>query len=205
MRQLVIDSASEACSVALIEGADIVDFRHAVIGRGHAERLVPLIAELVDGGKADAITVGCGPGSFAGVRIGVAAARGLALGWQVPVQGFSTLALVAAGAADAITAAGGALVVMEGGHGQWFVQPFAADLSPRADLRSLLPGAAAAFADELIVGNRAEQFVALRGGGRALATLPDARAFLHLPPAALLDQPSPIYGRAPDAKPMATA
>ena len=190
--------------MALIEGADIVDFRHAVIGRGHAERLVPLIAELVDGGKADAITVGCGPGSFAGVRIGVAAARALALGWQVPVQGFSTLALVAAGAADAIAAAGGALVVMEGGHGQWFVQPFAADLSPRADLRSLLPGAAAALTDELIVGNRAEQFVALRGGGRALATLPDARAFVHLPPAALLDQPSPIYGRAPDAKPMAT-
>ncbi len=191
--------------MALIEGADIVDFRHAVIGRGHAERLVLLIAELVDGGKADAIAVGCGPGSFAGVRIGVAAARGLALGWQVPVQGFSTLALVAAGAADAIAAADGALVVMEGGHGQWFVQPFAADLSPRADLRSLLPDAAAALADELIVGNRAEQFVALRGGGRALATLPDARAFVHLPPAALLDQPSPIYGRAPDAKPMATA
>ena len=191
--------------MALIEGADIVDFRHAVIGRGHAERLVPLIAELVDGGKADAIAVGCGPGSFAGVRIGVAAARGLALGWQVPVQGFSTLALVAAGAADAIAAAGGALVVMEGGHGQWFVQPFAADLSPRADLRSLLPGAAAALADELIVGNRAEQFVALRGSGRTLAALPDARAFVHLPRAALLDQPSPIYGRAPDAKPMATA
>ena len=115
------------------------------------------------------------------------------------------LALVAAGAADAIAAAGGALVVVEGGHGQWFVQPFAADLSPRADLRSLLPDAAAAFTDELIVGNRAEQFVALRGGGRALATLPDARAFVHLPRAALLDQPSPIYGRAPDAKPMATA
>ncbi|AJA09803.1 peptidase M22, glycoprotease [Sphingopyxis fribergensis] len=205
MRHLVIDSASEACSVALLEAGAVIDYRHEVIGRGHAERLVPLIAELNGGGRADVIVVGCGPGSFAGVRIAVAAARGLALGWQVPVQGFSTLALVAAGAADHIAAAGGALVVMEGGHGQWFVQPFAADLSPRADIRSLLPDDAVRLEDELIVGNRAEPFVARRGTGLALAMLPDARAFLRLPPAALVDQPSPIYGRAPDAKPMAPA
>lgn len=205
MRYLVIDSASEACSVALLEAGTVVDYRHEVIGRGHAERLVPLIAELADGGRSDVIVAGCGPGSFAGVRIAVAAARGLALGWQVPVQGFSTLALVAAGAADDIAAADGALVVMEGGHGQWFVQPFAADLSPRADIRSLLPDDAVLLGDELVVGNRAETFVARRGTGRALARLPDARAFLRLPPAALIEQPSPIYGRAPDAKPMAPA
>lgn len=205
MRYLVIDSASEACSVALLEDDRVVDHRHEVIGRGHAERLVPLIAELAGGGRADVIVAGCGPGSFAGVRIGVAAARALALGWQVPVHGFSTLALVAASAAAEIAAAGGALVVMEGGHGQWFVQPFAADLSPRGDLRSLLPDEAILIGDELVVGNRAEPFVARRGTGRALAALPDARAFLRLPAALLIDQPSPIYGRAPDAKPMAPA
>lgn len=203
MRQLIIDSASEACSVALIEGGAVIDHRHEIIGRGHAERLVPLIAELVDGGRADLIVAGCGPGSFAGVRIAVAAARGLALGWQVPVRGFSTLALIAASAVDDVAAAGGALVVTEGGHGQYFVQPFAADLSPRAAVRSLSPEDATALDDALVVGNRAEPFVARRGSGRALTILPDARAFLRLPPAALLDQPSPIYGRAPDAKPMA--
>lgn len=205
MRHLVIDSASEACSVALIEDGAVVDYRHEIIGRGHAERLVPLIAELAGGGRADLIVAGCGPGSFAGVRIGVAAARALALGWQVPVRGFSTLALVAAAAADDIAAAGGALVVSEGGHGQWFVQPFAADLSPRAELRSLLPEEAVLLDDELVVGNRAEPFVARRGSGRALTMLPDARAFLRLPPTALIDRPSPIYGRAPDAKPMTPA
>jgi len=205
MRYLVIDSASEACSVALLEGDMVVDHRHEVIGRGHAERLVPLIAELADGGRADVIVAGCGPGSFAGVRIGVAAARALALGWQVPVHGFSTLALVAAGAAEEIAAAGGALVVMEGGHGQWFVQPFAADLSPRADIRSLLPEDAVLIGDELVVGNRAEPFVARRGTGRALAMLPDARAFVRVPSTLLIDRPSPIYGRAPDAKPMTPA
>lgn len=205
MRHLVIDSASEACSVALLEAGVVIDYRHEVIGRGHAERLVPLIAELADGGRADIVVAGCGPGSFAGVRIGVAAARALALGWQVPVRGFSTLALVAASAADAIAAADGALVVMEGGHGQWFVQPFAADLSPRAAFRSLLPEDAVLLADALVVGNRAEPFVARRGSGRALAVLPNARAFLKLPLDALIDQPRPIYGRAPDAKPMAPA
>lgn len=204
-RTLVIDSASEACSVALVASGRVIDFRHEVIGRGHAERLVPLVAELEGGGRADAITVGCGPGSFAGVRIGVAAARALGLGWGVPVRGFSTLTLVAAGAAEAIAAANGALVVMEGGHGQWFVQPFAADLTPRAELRSLLPDEAVALGDALIVGNRAEAFVLRRGSGQALSMLPDARAFHRLPTAAIFADPSPIYGRAPDAKPMAAA
>lgn len=205
MQRLVIDSASEACSVALLDGAAVVDFRHEIIGRGHVERLVPLIAELAGGGRADEILVGCGPGSFAGVRIGVAAARALAIGWQVPVRGFSTLALVAAGGADAVAAAGGALVVMEGGHGQWLVQPFAADLTPRANFASLLPDAAIAASDHLVIGNRAEAFVALRGHGEARPMLPDARAFARLSPTALFDTPSPIYGRAPDAKPMAAA
>lgn len=205
MRQLVIDSASEACSVALIEAGVVIDHRHEVIGRGHAERLIPLVAELSGGGRADALGVGCGPGSFAGVRIAIAAARGLGLGWSVPVRGFSTLALVAASAADAIAAADGALVVMEGGHGQWFVQPFAADLSPVADVRSLLPGEAVVVPGDLVVGNRADAFVTLRGAGTAIAALPDARAFPRLPAAALRDDPTPIYGRAPDARPMATA
>ena len=204
-RSLIIDSASEACSVALVDDGRIVDYRHELLGRGHAERLVPLIAELADGGRAASIAVGCGPGSFAGVRIGVAAARALALGWQVPVLGFSTLALVAARAADDIAAAGGALIVMEGGHGQWFVQRFAADLAPRGELRSLLPGEAVGEHDALIIGNRADAFVARRGSGTAVSLLPDARAFPRLRTDALFTAPSPIYGRAPDAKPMARA
>lgn len=204
-RTLVIDSASEACSVALVEDGRVVDFRHQVLGRGHAERLVPLIAELADGGRAASIAVGCGPGSFAGVRIGVAAARALALGWGIPATGFSTLALVAAAAAAAIRAADGALVVMEGGHGQWFVQPFAADLAPRDGVRSLVPDEAVLLGDVLVVGNRAEAFVERRGYGQAIVALPDARAFPRLPAPAIFADPTPIYGRAPDAKPMANA
>ena len=203
MRHLILDSASEACTTALMEGGRLIDHRHAVIGRGHAERLVPQIAELQDGGRADEIWVGCGPGSFAGVRIGIAAARGLALGWNVKLRGFSTLALVAAGAAEQIAQADGGLVVMEGGHGQWFVQPFGPDLQPLAPFQSLVPNDAVMMEGELLIGNRAEDFVRLRGTGVPLPMLPDARMAAHLPHNLIFDNPSPIYGRAPDAKPMA--
>lgn len=205
MRQLIIDTASEACSVALVDDGHVVDFRHEIIGRGHAERLVPAIAELDGGGRAERISVGCGPGSFAGVRIGIAAARGLALGWGASLEGFSTLGLVAAAAAAPIRAEGGALVVMEGGHGQWFVQPFDADLAPLGAAASLLPAEAIALDAALVVGNRAEDFVAQRGYGHALAALPDARVFASLPASALFGEPQPIYGREPDAKKMGDA
>ena len=86
---LVIDSATAACSAALI-GADgaLVDERHELVGRGHAERLVPMIAELLGGRRPASILVDCGPGSFTGVRVGLAAAHGLAIGWRVPLAGY---------------------------------------------------------------------------------------------------------------------
>ena len=72
---LVIDTATAACSVALLDGDRVFAERHEVVGRGHAERLVPMIAELPDGGRAEAILVDVGPGSFTGIRVGLAAAR----------------------------------------------------------------------------------------------------------------------------------
>ena len=98
--QLVIDSATAACSAALI-GPDgkIIDQRHEIVGRGHAERLLPMIADLLAGHVPDAILVDCGPGSFTGVRVGLAAAHGLAIGWKVPLAGYSSMAAVAAAAA----------------------------------------------------------------------------------------------------------
>jgi tRNA threonylcarbamoyl adenosine modification protein YeaZ len=96
VRTLVIDSATEACSVALFEGGRPVAGNYEVIGRGHAERLVPMIAELPERGRAERVAVSLGPGSFTGVRIGLAAARALGLAWQAKVVGYPTLALVAA-------------------------------------------------------------------------------------------------------------
>ena len=85
---LVIDSATAACSVALIDGDRLVDERHEVVGRGHAERLVPMIEEMLAGRRPIGILVDCGPGSFTGVRVGLAAAHGLALGWSLPGSGY---------------------------------------------------------------------------------------------------------------------
>ncbi|RZM18560.1 MAG: tRNA (adenosine(37)-N6)-threonylcarbamoyltransferase complex dimerization subunit type 1 TsaB, partial [Sphingomonas sp.] len=100
-RTLVIETATAACSVALIEDGRVVASCHEVVGRGHAERLVPMISELPDGGRAARILVDVGPGSFTGVRVGIAAARGLGLGWDATVRGFSSLAIVAAAALKA--------------------------------------------------------------------------------------------------------
>lgn len=198
-RTLVIETATAACSVALIEGPAVVASAHEVVGRGHAERLLPMIAGLPDGGRAEAILVDCGPGSFTGIRVGIAAARGLGLGWGVPVAGFSSLPLVAAAAFAADADLDRLAVVLEGGHGEVFMQPFARDpLVATADFASLPPSEAMARLDATAVGNGVRF---LSQGGRD--TLPDAADVILLPPALIDLAPRPIYGRAPDAKPMA--
>ncbi|HEX8512361.1 MAG TPA: tRNA (adenosine(37)-N6)-threonylcarbamoyltransferase complex dimerization subunit type 1 TsaB, partial [Allosphingosinicella sp.] len=138
---LVIDTATAACSVALVEGGVLVDERHERVGRGHAERLVPMIEALLAGRRPGSILVDCGPGSFTGVRVGLAAAHGLAIGWGVPLAGYSSMAAVAAAAA----ADGEIAVALEGGHGQLFVQTFGEEtMRPLDMLRSLPPMEAAA-------------------------------------------------------------
>ncbi len=206
MRTLAIECATEACSVALFEGTDaaarLLDHRHEIIGRGHAERLVPMIAELPGRGRAERILVSLGPGSFTGTRIGLATARALGIAWGSQVSGFPTLALVAATARSVHDASEPALLVaMTGGHGEFFVQPFDARGLPLADHASLAPDRAAHFSDApLVTGSKAEELVALRGSGHALNLLPDARHASALPAALLTDRLAPIYGRPPDAK-----
>ncbi len=199
-RILVIDSATEACSIALFERGELVagDFR--VLGRGHAEALVPMISALPDRGRASRIAVALGPGSFTGVRVGLAAARALALAWGATTCGYSTLAMIAAMARHE-AGAQPVGVAMTGGHGEWFVEGFDSEGRTTRALASLSPEAAASATTETIVaGNQAQALVGARGSGRALDLKPDARAFILLPSDALLDDTRPLYGRAPDAK-----
>ena len=197
---LVIDSATAACSVALIGGdGGLTDERHELVGRGHAERLVPMIGELLDGRRPGAILVDCGPGSFTGVRVGLAAAHGLAIGWQVPLSGFSSLALLAAASGEAEVAA-----ALQGGHGEIFVQSYGGDpIAPLDALRSLAPEAAAeVIAADLVVGSGAAALVAARGHGCAVDSLPRAADVRRLPEPLRALPARPIYGRPPDARPM---
>ena len=96
---LALDTSTAACTAALLErDGTIVASRDEVIGRGHAERLVPMIEEMLDGHVPARIIVGVGPGSFTGLRVGIAAAHGMAIGWSIPLSGMSSLALLAASA-----------------------------------------------------------------------------------------------------------
>ena len=200
MRTLAIDSATEACSVALFDDGMLVAGECRMLGRGHAELLVPMIAALPGKGRAERIAVSIGPGSFTGLRVGLAAARALALAWGADLVGYPTLQLVAA-IARAERGAQDLAVAMTGGHGEWFVQRFDAAGSSVTDLASLRPEAAvAAIGDDFVAGNQAEAAAALRGGGEALTILPDARAFALLDPALVTADTHPLYGRPPDAR-----
>ncbi|MEO0591113.1 MAG: tRNA (adenosine(37)-N6)-threonylcarbamoyltransferase complex dimerization subunit type 1 TsaB [Pseudomonadota bacterium] len=201
MRILAIETATQACSLALFEGEATIGHDHRVLGRGHAEQLVPMIAQLPDQGQADRILVSLGPGSFTGVRVGLAAARALGIAWGAEVLGYPTLRLVQViathGAPQNVT------VCMNGGHGEWFVQNFATDAPTQGEARSLTPAQVQQEGTHpMIAGNRATECAALFDEERqALDLLPDARFARLLDETHLTRDLRPIYGRAPDATP----
>lgn len=196
---LAIDTSTAACTAALFDGAgDCLASRDEVIGRGHSERLVPMLDELLEGRRADRILVGVGPGSFTGIRVGIAAAQGLSIAWGCELAGMSSLALLAAGAnGDSVVAA-----AVDGGHGELFVQEFdVRSLRPTTDLLNLAPLEAARQIDaRLVLGPGATKLVDARGMGKAEACWPSARNALRLPEELRSLPPKPIYARAPDAR-----
>ena len=196
---LAFDTSSSACTAALFDSAGAcVGRRDELIGRGHAERLVPMIAELLGGRSPTNILVGVGPGSFTGIRVAIAAAHGLAIGWDAALSGMSSLALLAAGAGgEGLVAA-----AIAGGHGELFVQEFdAATAEPVSELRNLAPAEAAAFAKApRAIGSGGRQLIEARGWGEALEASPSAADTLRLPLSLRSLGATPVYARAPDAR-----
>jgi tRNA threonylcarbamoyl adenosine modification protein YeaZ len=192
---LAFDTSSAACTAALFEDGRCIARADEEIGRGHAERLVPMLDELLAGRRPDRIIVGVGPGSFTGIRVAIAAAQGLAIGWDCDIAGMSSLALIAAGVAGEVA------VAVSGGHGELFVQQYDEQLRPLTDLHNAAPADAATSVDaELVIGSGAAALISARGSGEARSGWPAAANAMRLPEALRSLPPKPIYARAPDAR-----
>ena len=215
---LALDTSGAACSVALRDGTGrLVAHRFEALQRGHAERLMPMLREAmdeaaIDFAAVDLIAVTTGPGSFTGIRVGLAAARGLALASDLPLLGVTAFEAVQ----EAVTAGERQgrtlLVAIDSRRGDLFIQGFGADRAPLAApaavgqeaLAAALPAGALLLAGD--GAGRAAALLAEAGRDIVLAGAagpPDAAAVA----AAALSRwragekpppPLPLYLRAPD-------
>lgn len=216
MRVLAIDTALGAASAAVVEtdsgGAEHV-FSLAM-ARGHAEALMPLVRDalLSAGGLAtvERIAVTVGPGSFTGLRVGLACARAIALGTGRKLVGVTTLAALAApviddGDGDVVAAA------IDARHGRVFFQPFGPDgrsLSPARLVSARDAARATGEGAALLVGSGADAVLEAADGGRlrkadAAHVAPDPIWLARLGAACdpQSSPPRPLYLKAADAHP----
>ncbi|MFO0406247.1 MAG: tRNA (adenosine(37)-N6)-threonylcarbamoyltransferase complex dimerization subunit type 1 TsaB [Labrys sp. (in: a-proteobacteria)] len=140
MRILALDTALEACSVAVIDEDMVIAQETAGMLRGHAEALMPMVARVVEaaGGFADIerLVVAVGPGSFTGLRVAISAARALALGLGKPCIGISTLSAIAAPYLDPADGQPVAAVI-DARHGNVYFQLFASNARSLIEARCL--------------------------------------------------------------------
>jgi tRNA threonylcarbamoyladenosine biosynthesis protein TsaB len=214
---LAFDTACDACSVAVWGDGALLAREFLPMARGQSEALLPMIERVMAAARLDfaqlaGIGVTVGPGAFTGLRIGLAAARAIALASGKPAVGVTTLETIAAAASRA----GELVVAIDAKRDDLYVQRFL-DGRPTAPPAAALPSAAplpeSAFA---IAGDGAARlYAALPDAARARATLladialPDAAVVARLASARLaavlreggaLPPPRPLYLRAPDAK-----
>ncbi|MCW8835308.1 MAG: tRNA (adenosine(37)-N6)-threonylcarbamoyltransferase complex dimerization subunit type 1 TsaB [Rhodospirillales bacterium] len=224
MKILGIDTATTACSAALWSGEGVVARRFAVMARGQAEALMPMMRTVMDEGgvafaELDAIAVTVGPGAFTGLRIGLAAARGLALSVDRPVIAITTMEAVAAGTEDAERAGRNVLVALDAKRSDVYAQLFDSGLKPIAPPEAILPERlteALSSAPLLLVGDYAERLlpVLLAAGvdvvlskasphpdAAVVARLAAFRVSLEGLPGEDAPSAAPLYLRPPDATP----
>ena len=218
MRLLAIDTSLEACSVGIVTDDGRAVLRSEILGRGHAERLMGMVAEaMAEAGLAFAdlerIAVTVGPGSFTGLRVGIAAARGFALVTGCPAVGIGTLAVHAEAARHDIGETP-ILAVLAAGRGEIYGQSFAADGSAEGPVEAGPPETFARRigANTLIAGSGADALAEILGDEARARTVhrdaaPDIGALCRLGRAAPppVEAPRPLYVRPPDARPQAAS
>jgi tRNA threonylcarbamoyl adenosine modification protein YeaZ len=220
LRVLAIDTALEVCAAAVVEtsgpeGPVPVARESVPMVRGHAEALLPIVDRIVGeaGGfrSLDRVAVTVGPGSFTGLRVGISAARAIALATGVPAVGVTTLSAYAA----PIIASGVATLVVtaiDARHGQVYLQVFAPAgrtvVAPRIvgakeAARLLGTGAVRILGSGAPLLAEAARSIGLEVALEDASPAPDivwvARLGASAQPAQAL--PKPFYIRAPDAKP----
>ncbi|MBA4781807.1 MAG: tRNA (adenosine(37)-N6)-threonylcarbamoyltransferase complex dimerization subunit type 1 TsaB [Rhizobiales bacterium] len=214
MATLTFDTTSTVCAVHLKRADGIVHEAVAEIGRGHAEHLIGMIDRALgalglDYADLRRLGVATGPGSFAGIRVGLSAARGLALALEIPLAGVSVLRALAAEHGQG----GPSLVILDAGRDAFYAELFdASGHSPEGPLLHrkqdpfprqwmdapglALIGSGAAYAGALLARTRMA----------TLASIPSIATIARLCEADSAPvRPKPLYLRPPDAKPQASA
>ena len=190
---LAFDTSAAHCAAALLCKGQITTYFEEM-QKGQAERLIPMLEQVLAGqniGWSDlnALAVGTGPGNFTGVRIAVAAARGLALGLAIPAIGVTRLQALAYGLPRPIT------VIEDARRDAVYVQGF--DDEPQT----------ARLADRSSIGEVYPNLTGSAAGPSAIpAAMPLAEAILRIALARLAQQtahprPAPFYLRGADAAP----
>ena len=203
---LALDTCLTACSVAVIDGERVLASSREVMARGHQERLAPMARDtMAQAGLTfdwlERIGVTVGPGSFTGLRVGIAFAKGLASALGLPAVGVGTLEAMAA------EATGVAFAVIDARRDQVYIQGFAGGRALMGPEALAAPVAAARIA-ELVSGR---PFALIGSSGALVAGLApgatlidsdgaDARQVARLAAGRTPGPLKPIYLRAPDAK-----
>ncbi|MGE3293409.1 MAG: tRNA (adenosine(37)-N6)-threonylcarbamoyltransferase complex dimerization subunit type 1 TsaB [Geminicoccaceae bacterium] len=212
MRLLAFDTSGPAISAVAVEAGAPVICRDEQLGRGHAERILPLLRAMLDEAgwswrDVELVGVGTGPGNFTGIRAGIAVARSLVLTLRCQALALGSLEIVAESAIGQAEADRPIHAVLDAGRGEVYAQRFAADLRPTSDPAIMAAAELAGMCapGSILVGSAAASLA--RAGDTVLPGTRDAGVLARLVnrrlaegAAARRDGLHPVYVRPPDAR-----